>query len=238
MRFSVIIPAFNEEKYLPKTLECMVRALANTSFPSEIIVVDNQSEDKTRQIAANYGAKVISESVHNIGRVRNTGATKAAGEILVFIDADTLVPVSLFPAIVAAMQDEKCFGGSVAVDYGEFQRKWMKFYALAWRFWGNLLNMRGGAAQFCRKRIFEEVGGYDESIFVGEDVDFYWQLAKFAKRNGGFLQFIEDPMVITSTRRFDKMSFWKTLLLTHPIFILLNWKRKSAWKDWYDDAIR
>lgn len=57
---------------------------------------------------------------------------------------------------------------------------------------------------------------------MGEDVEFYWRLSKSAGRNNDYLHFIEQPKVITSARRFDKMSLWKTFLLTHPIFIRLT----------------
>ena len=136
------------------------------------------------------------------------------------------------------MLNEKCFGGAAAVGYKKLARKWIKWYLKGWRFWGKIFNMKQGAAQFCRKSVFTEIGGYDETIFMGEDVMFYWRLSKYAKRKNGFLYFIENPKVITSARRFDQMSIWKILLLTHPTFILFNRKRKSAWKDWYEKAVR
>ncbi len=136
------------------------------------------------------------------------------------------------------MQDEKCFGGAVAVDYERFERKWMKLYLRSWQFWGTFFNMKQGATQFCRKSVFENLGGYDETIYMGEDVMFYWRLSKFAGRANGHLFFIENPKVITSARRFDRMGIWKTLLLTHPLFILLTSKRKKFWRDWYENAVR
>ena len=238
MKISIVIPAYNEENYLPATLEKIRAGLTCVAGDSETIVVDNESTDRTGQIAQSFGAKIFTESEHNIARVRNKGAKNATGEILVFIDADTLVPETLFPTIFDAMRDEKCFGGAVAVDYGEFQRKWMRFYLRGWQFWGTLFNMKQGAAQFCRKSVFEQLSGYDETIFMGEDVMFYWRLSKFARRKNAFLVFIENPKVMTSARRFDRMSVWKTLLLTHPLVILLNSKKKKFWRDWYENAAR
>ena len=87
----------------------LVMGISSISF----IVVDNESEDKTRQIAESFGAKVVSESVHNIAKVRNTGGKNASGDVLIFVDADTLVPETLFRKIADAMEDEKCFGGAV-----------------------------------------------------------------------------------------------------------------------------
>ena len=236
MNLSVIIPAFNEERYLPATLAAL-RA-ASAGMPGELIVVDNQSSDATRDIAARHGAVVVSESVHNIGKVKNTGAGAAAGDILVFIDADTLVPPTLLARIAEVMARENCLGGAVAVAYTEFRRPWMKWYLKGWGFWGSVFNMKQGAAQFCRKDAFRQVGGYDETIYMGEDIEFYWRLSKHARRVHGSLHFIQAPKVLSSSRRFDAMSVWRVLLLTHPIMIRLNWKRASLWKDWYDVPVR
>ena len=91
----------------------------------------------------------------------------------------------------------------------------MRHYPALWKFWGRVFNMKQGAAQFCRRNVFLELGGYDESIFLGEDVAFYWKLSKHARENRLFLEFIEDMSVTTSSRRFDKMSIVKTAVLTH-----------------------
>jgi glycosyltransferase involved in cell wall biosynthesis len=238
MKVSIIIPAYNEERCLPETLGRINKALSVVARPSEIIVVDNDSQDGTKRVAEAFGANVFLEKNHNISRVRNTGAKNSTGDVLIFVDADTLVPGTLFQKIAAVMEDEKCFGGAVAVEYEDFRRRWMKFYLAGWKFWGKFFNMAQGAAQFCRKSVFEELKGYDQTIFMGEDVEFYWRLSKYARRKESYLHFVEHPTVRTSARRFDKMSLWKTLLLTHPVFIRLTWRKKSFWKDWYEKAVR
>ena len=238
MKLSVIIPAFNEERCLPATLTAIRNALSASQFPAEVIVVDNNSLDTTPLIAEQHGAKVIAETHRNISTVRNTGARNAKGDLLIFIDADTRVPVGLFEKIVEVMKDERCFGGAAGVDYERFRRWWVRLYAGGWEFWGRLFNMAQGANQFCRRTTFERVGGFDQTIFVGEDIEFYWRLSQFAKSNGGYLKFIKHPRVTTSSRRFDKMSLSKTLLLTNPMFIRLAWRRKGFWKDWYHEAVR
>lgn len=237
-RFSIIIPAYNEEKYLPATLESINKALSIVPDHCEILVVDNESTDQTRRIAETFGARVLLEREHNISRVRNAGAENAAGDVLIFLDADTLVPEALFQKIADVMNDPKCIGGAVFVEYAKVQRKLTELYLLACQVGAKVLNMKQGAAQFCRASAFKEISGYDESIYVGEDVEFYWRLSKFAKQNSGYVSFIKDLKVTSSSRRFDKWSFWKTLVMTHPIFILLMWRKKSPWKDWYENAIR
>jgi glycosyltransferase involved in cell wall biosynthesis len=238
MRVSVVIPAYDEEQCLPETLERITKALAMVAHPSEIVVVDNDSQDGTKRVAEAFRANIVLEKEHNIAKVRNTGAKHSTGDVLIFIDADTLVPETLFQKITEVMEDEKCFGGGVTVEYEDLQRRWMKLYLAGWRFWGKFFNMAQGAAQFCRKSVFEELKGYDQTIFMGEDIEFYWRLAKYAKQNKGHLHFIEHPTVRTSARRFDKMSLWKTFLLTHPLFIRLTWRMESFWKDWYEKPVR
>src|SRR5215470_3269281 len=106
MKISVIVPAYDEEQYLPETLGRIGKALSIAECPSEIIVVDNNSHDGTKRIAESYGAKVFLEIEHNIAKVRNTGAKNSNGEVLIFIDADTLVPETLFQQIAAAVENE------------------------------------------------------------------------------------------------------------------------------------
>jgi glycosyltransferase involved in cell wall biosynthesis len=236
MKFSVVVPAYNEEKLLAETLSAM-RAAA-VGLDCELSVVDNESTDQTAEIARDSGARVLTESEHNIAKVRNTGARNSSGDVLVFIDADTIVPDELFRTIAAAMTDEKCFGGAVAVEYGEFERRWMRYYLYGWKFWEKFFNMKQGAAQFCRRAVFEKLDGYDASIYVGEDIEFYWRLTKFARRNDGHLRFISEPKVKTSARRLNKIPFLKTFILMNPIYVRLLWRYKAFWKFWYEKTVR
>lgn len=237
-RVSVVIPAFNEQECLPETLRSLAQALSMIATASEIIVVDNDSQDGTRQVAEDFGVKIISESDHNISKVRNTGARNSSGDVLIFIDADTIVSEALVQKILTGMKDSRCCGGAVAVEYSGLESRWIKLYLLGWKFWGTIFHMAQGAAHFCRKSVFEELHGYDETIYMGEDIDFYWRLSKFARRNDKYVYFVQHPAVKTSARRFNKMRFWRMLLLTHPIFIRLTWRNKSYWKDWYEKAVR
>ncbi len=238
MKLSVVVPAYNEEKYLPETLAKLTQALA-TIDDAEIIVVDNVSTDSTIEIAANLGAIVITESVRNIGRVRNTGANESTGDVLVFLDADTLVRPGVFERILEAMDDTKCVGGSVAVEFSPIESRFVVvWFMLLWPFVGKLMKMRGGALQFCRAEIFRELGGYDTTIYVGEDIDFHWRLDNLAAKRGCFTAFIEEPKVLTSSRRFNRMGLVRMMFFTHPITVLIAWRVRSFWRDWYEDAIR
>lgn len=238
---SVIIPAFNEESYLPSTLQSVNQSasalLSGHGINPEVIVVDNASTDATAKVAASLGARVIHEPEHNIARVRNRGAAAAGGDALVFLDADTLIPVELLPRIHQIMAEPRCAGGAVDTDYQPKKRS-VRAYLGLWRILGKALGMAQGAAQFCRRDAFTAVGGYDESILMGEDVDFYWRLKRHARGSGGQVRFIDELRVAPSCRRFDQWSLWRTLVWTNPLVIAPLRRVRSAWRAWYDTPFR
>ena len=232
MLLSVVIPAFNEVSYLPATLDNLRRAAAQCSQPVETIVVDNASTDGTAAVAREAGAVVICEKVRNIGRVRNTGAAQARGEVLVFVDADTTVPAEFLRRVAEAMADPRCIGGAANIIHSPVSRI-LRVYLAGWRAIGKALGMAQGAAQFCRREAFLALGGYDESMYMGEDVDFYWRLRRLASRSGDHLCFLSDVAVLPSPRRFDQWPLWRTLIGTNPVFIAIFRKSSGVWKDWY-----
>ncbi len=241
MKLTIIIPAFNEVDYLPSSLDSIktsasrLRAVSDAEV--DILVVDNNSEDDTAAVARSNGATVVHEPVQGIARARNAGADHAEGDVLVFVDADVFLPDTLLETVHAAMSDPACVGGAVDVEYRPTRRS-MRLYLRAWRVLSRLTGMAQGATQFCRKSVFEEVGGYDEKAWIGEDADFFWALKKLAKRTGRKVRFIESPHVQASSRRFDKWPLWKVLLWTNPLFIVLFRRRKAFWSGWYSRAVR
>ncbi|MCA1620273.1 MAG: glycosyltransferase [Acidobacteria bacterium] len=241
MFVSVVIPAFDEEAYLGATLASVGRAAASLSeragVSAEVFVVDNDSSDSTAAVARGFGAVVVRESRHNVARVRNTGARFAGGDVLVFVDADTVVPGELLWRVAEALAEPGCLGGAVDTDYRPAKLT-AKIYLRFWRVAGKLLGMAQGATQFCRRDAFDALGGYDETLFMGEDVDFYRRLKRLAKCRRGSVGFIEDVRVTPSTRRFDQWRLWRTLVWTNPLFILLFRRTKSAWRGWYERVPR
>jgi glycosyltransferase involved in cell wall biosynthesis len=241
MLISVVIPAFNEEAYLGQTLACLNRAneflQGKEGASTEIVVIDNDSTDATADIAHAFGATVAKETQHNVAKVRNTGARLATGNVLIFIDADTIVPETLLSRIVEAMSEPTCFGGAVDTDYRP-QKLTVRIYLRLWRFIGKLAGMGQGATQCCRRDIFLTLNGYDETLFMGEDVDFFWRLKRYAKRQNGSISFIEDVQVVPSSRRFDQWRLWRTLVWTNPLFVLMFRRRRTAWQGWYKEVPR
>ena len=237
MKLTIIIPAFNEEAYLPSTLDSIQTAAAHLDAEVDTIVVDNNSEDNTVAVAQSKGATVVHEPVQGIARARNAGADHAHGDVLVFVDADVILPSMLLAEIHTAMSAPACVGGAVDIQYRP-KRPFIRFYLRAWRLLSHLTGMAQGATQFCRKSVFDEVGGYDEKAWIGEDADFFWALKKLARRTGRSTRFIKAPRVQASSRRFDKWPLWKILVWTNPLFIALFRRRKAFWSGWYSRAVR
>ncbi|HEV2765045.1 MAG TPA: glycosyltransferase [Pyrinomonadaceae bacterium] len=241
MLISVVIPAFNEADYLGATLAALARAqaflLKKAHAAAEIIVVDNDSSDATAEVARRSGAAVLKESGRNVARVRNAGARLARGDALLFVDADTIVPEELLWRVSEALTRPDCVGGAADTDYRP-ARLAANIYLRFWRVVGKLAGMAQGAAQFCRRDVFFELHGYDETLFMGEDVDFYWRMKRLARRRGGSVRLLEDARVVPSSRRFDRWRFWRTLVWTNPLFILLFRRRRAAWRGWYEEAPR
>ena len=114
MKFSIIIPAYNEERYLPRLLKSIETARSNYSGGRdaiEVIVADNCSTDRTAQVAAERGARVVSVAKRRIAAARNGGARTAVGEILCFIDADSAVHPQTFDAIDRTMESGRYVWG-------------------------------------------------------------------------------------------------------------------------------
>lgn len=233
LRISVVVPAFNEELYLSKTLRAIERAAtvlrARRQADAELIVVNNGSTDGTARIASSFGARVVEESEHNIARVRNRGAAAARGETLVFIDADTLIPEELLARI---HELRSVVGGAVGTDYRPSKRS-ARLYLALWRVVGKAAGLAQGATQFCQREVFEALGGYGESLYMGEDVDFYRRL-----RRAGPVRLIDDVKVVPSCRRFDRWPLWRTLLWTNPLVIAAFRRARSPWRGWYRTPMR
>src|SRR5262245_61600399 len=133
MRFSVIIPAYNEEKYLPRLLDSIEVARANYHGGREqieVIVADNDSGDGTAAVAAAHGARVVTVTRRRIAAARNGGARIAGGEILCFIDADSAVDANTFDVVDDAMKSGRYVWGVTGVALERSSMPLMLTYCL------------------------------------------------------------------------------------------------------------
>ncbi len=122
MKISIIVPAFNEEQFLGKTLaqiKAAASALANTGWGTELIVCDNNSTDRTAEIARSAGANVVFEPVNQISRARNSGAAAATGDWLVFVDADSYPSAGVFADMAKEIQSGNCIAGGATIRWDQ-----------------------------------------------------------------------------------------------------------------------
>ena len=121
MKVSVIVPAYDEEAGLGASLRSIRTAMAafdRLGWSSELIVCDNNSSDRTAEIARAAGASVVFEPLNQISRARNAGAEHATGDWLVFIDADSHPTEHLFADVANAVLGGRCIAGGSTIEFG------------------------------------------------------------------------------------------------------------------------
>jgi glycosyltransferase involved in cell wall biosynthesis len=190
---SVVVPAYNEEKSIGQCLT----ALKNQDFPQkdyEIIVVDNNSTDKTAQIAKEMGAKVFSERTQGYVFALRKGCSQAKGGIIAITDADALVPKDWLKKIYQAFQKDPqvvYLGGKVA-----FQPKTILAVMAEpiWNFSGWFLRLGTGFNLVIKKDVYKKIGGFREEINFDTDVD----LCLRARKEGRMVFLWNNPVVSSS----------------------------------------
>lgn len=191
---SFIVPAYNEEHELSKTLAAIRAAASAAARPYEIIVVDDASTDGTPEIACRAGANVIRINRRQIAASRNAGGRAAQGKYLFFVDADTRIHREHVSSAIGALEAGYS-GGSAWVTMDGLVPMWgrMLWRGLSVIYFG--MNLGAGAFLFTTRRNFDLVGGFDEQYFAGEEVYFSIELKKL----GGF-KVLREP-VVTSGRK-------------------------------------
>ncbi len=236
---AVIVPAYNEEKYLPSTVAAIKLAINYTPayFQStiDVLVVDNNSTDKTSSVATSLGCRVIVEPIQSIARARNAGASAANSKYLMFVDADTLIPASAIATVLEHLGTQRYIGGAFLGDYRP-RSTLLRMYLKTWEFYARQRNMVQGFCQFCTSDAFRCIGGYDERLYMGEDNDFFWRLSDLAHGQQRDVVVEQVVRVSPSSRRFDKWPLWKTLLWTNPIAAASYRRSRRFWRHWYGEG--
>lgn len=224
---SFIVPAYNEEHELPRTIESIRTAAQDR--PHEIIVVDDASTDRTAAIADNAGARVVSIKRRQIAAARNAGARAASGHVLFFVDADTQINEKHVTGAIAALE-QGCSGGGARVAVGGWIPFWTRVFTSAFCTIYFGLNFGAGAFLFTTRKTFETVGGFDETLFIGEEVYF-----SLAVRKRGPFRILREP-IITSGRKLRLYS--TSEILRHSFRVLINGPRiarsRKGLEIWYD----
>ena len=235
--YSVIIPAYNEEDYLSLTLEALHEARnAVPHLTGECIVVDNHCTDRTVEIAQKFGCRVIFEPVHKIAKVRNAGANASKGAFLIFVDADTIVPVETFQIALKALHEDSIGCGGARLGFDQDHGRWFSgvFLPAMWNFISQKFRLFAGSFIFCRRDLFFLAGGFPETHFAGEEIVLSKKLKKESKKAGLGVLVIISPPVVSSARKLEWYSDWSILkmilpLIGFPLFL----RNQKACNFWY-----
>ena len=198
---SFVVPAHNEEALIGRCISAIREALGALREDSEIIVVDDSSTDPTSVIARRHGASVIRIEHRHISAARNAGAKEVRGDVLFFVDADTLVSPQIIQSALSSIRAGAVGGGCVPCFEGQLPLWWRlayPFFVLGVR----LFRQPGGSCLFCTRSAFEVAGGFSEAHYAAEDAVFVTVL----KRQGRFVVLAERS--ITSGRNLRAHSFW------------------------------
>lgn len=215
---SVIVPAYNEEKYLEPTLQSVIR---QNYSPLELIVVPNGCTDRTADVAAKFTTHVYDTTERGIGRSKNVGYEKANGELVVFLDADTQMQQGVLDLIVTALAGKYVSGKTkVLPDDDSFGARayfgWVNFcgrLSQALTYLNPKWNNGAGACLFSSHDQLGALQKRDGYVFrpdlkTMEDVELISRL-----RTEGPFKFLTERGVVTSTRRFKGEGYLKRFLV-------------------------
>jgi glycosyltransferase involved in cell wall biosynthesis len=236
LKLSVVVPAFNEERLLAATLEHIRSAAQGFDGAAswELIVCDNNSTDRTAEIARAAGAQVVFEPHNQISRARNRGAQAARGEWLVFIDADCSPTRGLFQELRGAIErGDVLAGGSTIAPEGS---PGFRVAIRAWNALSRATRWAAGSFIFCKSDAFSSLGGFSEELYASEELELFRRLKGLARAHGKRIVILHRHPLRTSDRKL-RLYGWGELLgvfgrfLLHPHRTLRN---PADCKPWYD----
>lgn len=196
---SFIIPAYNEERLLGRTLAAIDQAGRALGEPVEVIVVDDASTDATADVARAHGARVVAVQCRQIAATRNAGAREASGELLIFVDADTTVTEAAVRAAMGAVRQGAVGGGCAFRFDGRVPLHGRILAAVAVPLY-RAVGLASGCFLFCTRQAFSAVGGFDETLFGAEEA----AMSRALRRHGKFVVLRES--VTTSGRKLRAYS--------------------------------
>jgi glycosyltransferase involved in cell wall biosynthesis len=210
---SVIIPAHNEEEFLPKTLE----ALRKQTYPKfETIVVTNGCTDHTADAVRGKCDHLFELEERGLGPARNLGAARARGELLLFLDADTLLEPTALHTIARRFKRHHSAGTLRGVP-DQDKTSYKAIYFLK-NFVHRIRAHHGSSGVIlCWKDHFEAVGGFDNELYLRENSDLMKKLRQF-----GSYKYISSTSAVTSMRRYEMTGTAEMVLLWLKVWVLSN----------------
>ena len=225
---SFIIPAHNEASSIAVCINAIRESMQTVDRPYGIIVVNDASTDETAIIAEKYGAKVLHVTHRHIAATRNSGGRAAQGEILFFIDADTLINARYLQSALEALEKGAVGGGGVPAFDKPLPFWFYLGYPIIW-LGIHLLKQPGGSSLFCTRAAFIATGGFNESYYAAEDALYVSALKKQGR-------FVLAGTVLTSGRKARTYSLWYFIrtLFTVGIRGPKGLKSRQDLDIWYD----
>jgi glycosyltransferase involved in cell wall biosynthesis len=207
---SFIVPAYNEESLIGPTLAAIHAAARDSGEPYEVIVVDDGSTDRTAEVARECGARVVRVDCRQIAGTRNAGAREAAGEILIFVDADTVIAPPTLRATLAALAAGAVAGGASLRLDGQIPWHGRLLLSLV-RAGMRIGRLAAGCYVFCTRAAFDAAGGFDERLYASEEI----ALSRALARHGRVV--ILRETVVSSGRKLRTHSGWEILQMMSAV---------------------
>jgi glycosyltransferase involved in cell wall biosynthesis len=205
-------------------------AFEHRGWSTELIVCDNNSTDRTAQIARAAGAKVVFEPANQISRARNAGAAAASGDWLLFVDADSSPSLQLFQDLIDLIEAKTAIGGGCTVTLPGVPlgiRAWVGL----WNALSRTMSWAAGSFLFCEAAAFREAGGFSDELYAAEEID----LSRRLKRRGRFVILHRHPL-LTSPRKAELYTWrehfaflWRMLIAGRRTL-----RSREACSVWYD----
>lgn len=230
---SLVIPAHNEEDFLPDCLAAARAAEALAGIRMEVIVVLNRCTDRTEAIARDARCLLIREDAKNLSIIRNAGIAAATGEIIITCDADSRMHPGTIVEVLRRIRSGRFVGGGALV----LPERWspgIVASAMAVLPYLVFSGVSFGLFWF-RKQDFEAIGGFDDRFVSVEDLDFARRLKAHGKLGGRAWGTLVRSFLTTSCRKFDEFGDW--YLFRNPAFVRRVFRgddRKAADHFWYD----
>jgi rSAM/selenodomain-associated transferase 2 len=204
MKIAIVAPVFNEALALPHLLTALSDLLGAAKADLEIIFADGGSSDDTVALIKNAGLRVIASPKGRAWQM-NAGAAQTTGELLLFLHADTQLPVNALEAITSSLGDKVCWG---RFDVRIAGKPWMLAVVANMMNWRSRLTgiATGDQAMFMTRAAFQAIGGFPEQALM-EDIEASRRLRRLSRP-----ACISSP-VITSGRRWETRGVWATILL-------------------------
>jgi glycosyltransferase involved in cell wall biosynthesis len=219
LRISVVVPTLNEEKLIASTLKRVREVVPE----ADLVVADGGSRDATLRIARRY-ARVV-ETHGPVGNARNEGAKAAKGEIIIFLDADTIIAREFVDKVLEVFRDPTVIGAGGSImpkGMNQLEKIVFRFLNFLVRFSCFIKKPRiAGTCVAFKRNPFFEVGGFNTSIAASEDFDLCERISRKGK-----IVFLKDVVVYTSNRRLRKLGLFGLLRDWFKVTIMYLCRRK------------